>query len=199
MKKITFIHQLKTENMKMILVLSFLATSTLAMAQKEAIQLVNFEQKIRVNTAELNEKEWVQVKSSCAGEVSVSFEDKRFSGGCAGALERTYTFSDQCGNTLEKKQYITLEDTTPPVFPHLPEAEVILEKREDFNKAFGLFATDDSGDYPDSTVEETYDFDDPEFVHIYRVFTAKDACDNTTTFEQKVSIKRPNREEANER
>ena len=39
------------------------------------------------------------------------------SGGCLGVLVRTYTATDECGNSTTVNQYIVIEDHTPPVLP----------------------------------------------------------------------------------
>ena len=52
---------------------------------------------------------------NCDLEVTVTYVDVLNSGGCLGTIERTFTASDDCGNTATAIQYISIQDTTPPV------------------------------------------------------------------------------------
>ena len=51
------------------------------------------------------------------GEVTITFEDDTLSGGCVapvGRYERTYTISDECGNSINFTQFLLLTDNTAP-------------------------------------------------------------------------------------
>lgn len=157
---------------------------------QQSIQVLQFEEQLKLNTSELKDAELIRAETTCAGELSITHADKKFSGGCAGVIERTYTLSDACGNTLEKIQYISLEDNTPPVFLGEPEPEVTLGSRLEFSKAEDLIAIDETGEYASITLDEHYDFEGQDFVFVYRTWTARDACDNETTISQKISIPR---------
>ena len=52
---------------------------------------------------------------NCDLEVTVTYVDVLNSGGCLGTIERTFTATDDCGNTATAVQYISIQDTTPPV------------------------------------------------------------------------------------
>jgi hypothetical protein len=50
------------------------------------------------------------------GEVSLSYEDSELSGStCQGLIIRTWTATDECGNSAEFNQYISIIDTQAPV------------------------------------------------------------------------------------
>jgi len=177
--------------MKRVLLITQMCWATLLMAQQNDISILEFQDQVRVNTADLKEAELIYAETNCNGSVDISFEDKKFSGGCAGVIERTYQLKDECGNSLEKIQYITLEDNTPPVFSNPPEPEVWIESRLDYSKPVDLFAVDETGEYAEVTLEETFDTSNPELVQAIRIWTAKDACDNTSTVQQIVKMRIP--------
>ena len=59
----------------------------------------------------------IEVLDECGGDVTVTFFDTPFSGGCVqpvGLYMRTYTFEDDCGNANMFEQFIHLYDETPP-------------------------------------------------------------------------------------
>ena len=47
-------------------------------------------------------------------EVTITYEDVLFSGGCLGVIARTWIATDACGNVSTAEQYITVTDTTAP-------------------------------------------------------------------------------------
>lgn len=177
--------------MKMVATLMLCLTVCFGHAQSEAIELIDFETKVRVNTMELGDAELIEARSSCDGEVQIAFEDVKMSGGCAGVLERTYTLSDDCNNSKKAVQYITLEDDTPPVFQNKPE-DVTLGGRSDLRNPQTLVAFDETKENVTITVDETYDFEGDDFVKVYRTWTATDMCDNSAS--HKITIKIPRRQ-----
>lgn len=176
--------------MKLLIAILFLAPLLInAQPTDDKIQLIGFEKQVRVDVSERNSTDLFEAQSDCPGEVSMEFTDKEFSGGCAGTIERAFKFTDDCGNQREVTQYLTLIDDTPPVFASVPEKEVILESKLDLQKANSLYARDDSGAFIDvQLTEESTSYDDT--FEIIRTWTAKDPCDNKTSFQQKIIIKR---------
>lgn len=164
--------------------------STFGMAQQGAIELVNFEKEIRKNTTEVKDAQFIEAKTTCGGEVAISYEDKRFSGGCAGVLQRTYHLSDDCGNSKEVLQFITLEDNTPPVFQNKPE-DITIGSRTELKPAVTLAAFDETGTDVSITVDETYEMEGKESVKVIRTWTATDICDNKATHTRTITIPRP--------
>lgn len=174
--------------MKTIVTLIFSLLIIPCIAQNQ-ISLADFQEKVRLNTAELKNAELINATTSCQGGVDVTFEDKRFSGGCAGTIERTYSITDQCNNSKTAVQYITLEDTTPPVFQTTP-GDITIESRTDLKNPISLVAFDESGNDAMVTVEESYNMDDKDFVHVTRTWTATDPCENVATHKRVISIPR---------
>jgi hypothetical protein len=119
------------------------------------------------------------------GDATITVEDSGFSGGCQGAIQRTYTATDDCGNTSTYIQIINVVDTTSPVITTNPDATV--ECGDDFDLA-GATATDNCDD--DVTIES-----DSAFVAacgetgVWTItYTATDDCDNTATATQTITI-----------
>lgn len=175
-------------DMKTVITLIFSLLVFPCIAQNQ-IAITDFQQKVRLNTTELKGANLINVTTSCQGGVDVTFEDKKFSGGCAGTIERTYTITDKCDNSKTAVQYITLEDTTPPVFQTTPE-DITIESRTDLKNPVSLVAFDESGNDAMVTFEESYDMNDRDFVHVTRVWTATDPCDNVATHQRVISIPR---------
>lgn len=164
---------------------------------QDQITLIGFEQKIRLNTADLKNANLIEASTTCNGSVNIDFEDKRFSGGCAGTIERTYTITDDCNNSKTAVQYITLEDTTPPVFDSKP-GDITIESRTDLKNPITLVAYDESGNYATVTIEETAKMDDKDFVYVTRIWTATDPCDNVAIHQRVITIPRNRPETQNE-
>lgn len=166
-------------------------------SQSNSIVLNDFQEQIRLNTKFLKDSIPVTATSDCGKQVHVEFTDKKFSGGCAGVLERTYTITDDCNNRREAVQYITLVDDTPPFFATTPEDE-ILSSRSEYRKAPTMVAFDESGNDVTVDLDETTDFSNEDYVVVTRIWTATDACDNTATYESTVKIPRANPEAENQ-
>ncbi len=65
----------------------------------------------------IEENIYIEVIDECGSDVTVTFFDTPFSGGCVqpvGLYMRTYTFEDDCGNANMFEQFIHLYDETPP-------------------------------------------------------------------------------------
>ncbi|TVR38673.1 MAG: hypothetical protein EA392_09370 [Cryomorphaceae bacterium] len=169
-------------------ILSFCSLFTFyAQAQTNGITLSHFEKQVRVNVADLEDAVLYEAHSNCPGKLQVDFTDKHFSGGCAGAIERTYEFSDACGNKLTESQYITLVDDTPPVFQNAP-VDTLVASREEIPRALFVGAFDDGGQGADISFDEQYNFSDPDNVIITRTWTASDVCGNTATHTQQITV-----------
>ena len=75
----------------------------------------------------------IEVMDQCDSEVTITFFDTPFSGGCVqpvGMYMRTYTFEDDCGNANMFEQIIELYDTTPPVVEIACPADAIVDADE---------------------------------------------------------------------
>ncbi|WP_338648448.1 gliding motility-associated C-terminal domain-containing protein [Flavobacterium sp. KS-LB2] len=123
------------------------------------------------------------------GNATVTYDQTTTLGLCASTytLTRTWTAKDACGNTATHTQIVTVEDTIAPVFVEaLPENVTV--QCSNVPTAATLTATDNCGDatvtYDQTTTlglcASTYT--------LTRTWTAKDACGNTATHTQIVTV-----------
>ena len=130
---------------------------------------------------------------NCDTAPSVTYDDVTFSPqeGCSQeyVITRTWTSTDDCGNTSTCVQQIQIEDTTPPVITC--PANLTLECIDDTSTETTGFAsaTDNCSGFP-----EVFSSDvtlaggcGPEYT-ITRTWTAIDDCGNSTTCVQVISI-----------
>ncbi|NQX90854.1 MAG: T9SS type A sorting domain-containing protein, partial [Flavobacteriales bacterium] len=123
---------------------------------------------------------------NCDVDVEITSEDLMIQGDCENAyvIERTFTATDNCGNSTSDVQVITVEDTTAPVFAAY---DVEIEMPCDNLMETTVEAIDNC----DNDVEITYE-DTPVsggcIGRIIRDFTATDNCGNTATAQQIITL-----------
>ena len=140
----------------------------------------------------------IEVMDECGGDVTVSFFDTPFSGGCVqpvGLYMRTYTFEDDCGNANMFEQFIHLFDETPPTVEITCPADTLVTADADCGAdlstaALGLpqiTAEDNCAGTPPS-IDLSWEDHDTTFAcsgsfTFTRTFTATatDNCGNETT------------------
>ncbi len=134
------------------------------------------------------------VDDNCADEISISFSENIIAGSCTNSfvIERTWTWTDNCGNTETHMQYITIEDNTPPDFT-APE-DITLDCSVDptdltiTGQVTGISDNCDVGlqvAYSDSV---TVGFPCEGSSLILRTWTLADSCGNTTEFIQQIEL-----------
>ena len=146
---------------------------------------------------------YVTGEDSCGGEVEITFSDIAVSGGCVhpiGMYLRTYTATDECGNSSTFEQILDLVDTTPPVLTIPADYSVSADAdcSADVSTAAAGEATatdncDLDVDITSSDSEWTYtcdgDDDTTEGTRtLTRTWTATDDCDNSTSLDQTITI-----------
>ncbi|MDX1409407.1 MAG: hypothetical protein R3330_14770, partial [Saprospiraceae bacterium] len=62
----------------------------------------------------------LQVNDNCDGSLLVPGTETSDGGSCPEIITRTWTYSDQCGNSVTHQQMITVSDVTPPVINGVP-------------------------------------------------------------------------------
>ncbi|UUV22351.1 gliding motility-associated C-terminal domain-containing protein [Paenimyroides aestuarii] len=127
------------------------------------------------------------------GTATVSFNEERTEGSCPNSytLERTWTATDQCGNTTTHTQVITVEDTTAPEFVGpMPNREVFM-RCEDFEPAEILTAVDNCGAASVRSYDEKIEGDCEAKYDILRTWVATDACGNETSYTQTIHLSCP--------
>ncbi len=127
----------------------------------------------------------VNVSDNC-GEVTLTFEDVIQSGGCLGVIYRVYTAVDECGNESTAEQFITVEDTTPPVIETPEDFTVECSEIPEAPGADGInifdncefFATSD-----EVTVEFSEEIVEGDCENNYQIvwtWVATDYCENVS-------------------
>ena len=123
---------------------------------------------------------------NCQG-VSVSYSETRLDGSCPSnyTLTRTWTSSDDCGNEVTHEQIVGVSDTTSPEFTFVP-ADYTAECDEEhpMEMATGMDVCSDF----EIGVTEVVSYDCPQGYTIERAFEAVDACGNSASAMQTITI-----------
>ena len=120
------------------------------------------------------------------GSVNVEvIEEYHQSGGCLGVLQRRYRATDNCGNSTEVEQFISLMDTTAPVASN-PAEDLTIEcgtEVPSYNPGF----TDNCGG--DVSVEINSDIQTSDCLQVItETYTATDYCGNSSTVVRVITI-----------
>lgn len=132
----------------------------------------------------------VQATDICDPSPTVSLEETIIPGDCEGNYDivRTWTATDDCGNTATKSQTIHLEDHTPPVFTKVPpDASVSCDMVPSGDNQ--AMAEDNCANqviitWKDDIVQGSC----ANAYFLVRTFTADDGCGNTSVHYQKLSV-----------
>ena len=109
---------------------------------------------------------------------------------CAVIITRTWTLTDDCGNTSTQDQIITVEDVTAPTFT-APSALTINCEDDATDLALTGDVTDESDNCSvglNATYVDVTDNTDPCAVIITRTWTLTDDCGNTSTQDQIITV-----------
>jgi large repetitive protein len=131
----------------------------------------------------------VTASDNCDSDVTVVFGEVRTDGSCPDTytLTRTWIATDECGNTTEHTQTITVEDTTPPVFvEELPQDQTV--ECDEVSAAVTLTATDNCGEATVTFEEVRTDGTCPFSYILTRTWTATDECENETVHVQTITV-----------
>jgi len=126
---------------------------------------------------------------NCNGSPLVYYEQNREDGGCANTytLTRTWTSTDDCGNTVSASQIIHVQDTTQPILYEVP-SDITVEC-DSIPEPENVYATDNCGGTP----EVEYTFEKTNIVcsnkyTITRTWKAKDKCGNEVSAHQTIYV-----------
>ena len=121
-------------------------------------------------------------------DVSVNFEETIDEGSCPNqyTVTRTWSVSDDCGNSASHTQVIEVVDNTAPEFTFVP-SDYTAECDEElvFDDAS---ATDNCGSVTVTVDEVTNETECAQEYSIVRTFTATDACGNSSTATQTITV-----------
>ncbi|MEZ5029810.1 MAG: SprB repeat-containing protein [Saprospiraceae bacterium] len=131
----------------------------------------------------------VTATDNCDADVEVTFAETEVNGGCAGSfvITRTWTATDNCGNTASAQQTISIGDATPPVLVGVP-ANVTVEC--DAVPTVAVVTAEDACD-PDVDVQFTETTQPGTCEHSYtliRSWSAEDECGNVASATQTIKV-----------
>ena len=126
--------------------------------------------------------------SDNCGEVTIEEVSETIAGDCAGnyTITRTFTATDDAGNSTSATQTITVEDTTAPEFTSVP-ADYTAEC-SDALILDDASASDNCGAVSIEVSSETIDGDAAGNYTVVRTFTATDDCGNSTSATQTITV-----------
>jgi hypothetical protein len=121
---------------------------------------------------------------NCDEELYITFNEVTTSGVCLPGLMRTWVATDNCGNTAQFSQYISIIDTTNPYFNNLPEDTTV-----ECDAVPGVPVVTAS-DICDEAVAVSFDEQSTSGCPytITRTWTAWDDCDNMITGVQTITV-----------
>jgi len=120
------------------------------------------------------------------GEVMVTYEDSGSMETCGdGAMVRTFTATDACGNTATAQQQINVADSTPPTFTSVPD-DIMINCGEDMPDFGTATATDNCGGVTITTADSEEGGDCATGKKKIRTFTATDECGNKSIATQTI-------------
>ena len=109
---------------------------------------------------------------------------------CAVVITRTWSLTDNCGNTTTHPQTITVVDLTVPTFTAPANIQISCEQ-DDLNPTITGDVTDEA-DNCSTGLQATYtdatNATDPCAVVITRTWSLTDNCGNTTTHPQTITV-----------
>jgi hypothetical protein len=129
----------------------------------------------------------VTATDACSDAV-VALSETTEGGACAGSftIRRTWTATDACGNQSSLSQFITVQDTAPPVLAGVPEDEIAT--CDSVPAPAAVTATDDCFD-PIVELTETSEPGECDGQYtLTRTWTATDGCGNQTSQSQIIVV-----------
>ena len=125
----------------------------------------------------------------CGGIVTIALVETTQPGACSTVddIIRTWTATDECGNTATAQQTVSVTDGTPPVFANSPVDETI--DCAGTIPSANVSATDDCDTDVEVVMDETtINGNCPGNFQIIRTWTATDDCGNIATQSQTITI-----------
>ncbi len=130
----------------------------------------------------------ITATDNCAGNLPVIFEETIVTGSCAEdiTVTRTWTSTDNCGNTVSTQQVISSSDTEAPVLSETPMDMTV--ECGNIPAAANITATDNcAGNLPVIFEETIVTGSCAEDITVTRTWTSTDNCGNTVSAQQVIS------------
>jgi hypothetical protein len=128
---------------------------------------------------------FVSASDNCDENVLITSEDFEVSGGCQGRIIRTYTAADDCGNSAQFVQIITLTDETAPMASGVSE-DFNVECGDDYEVAAPSFMDNCDDELELNSWQESGGEGCETFITYY--WSAEDNCDNITVVSTTVNF-----------
>lgn len=142
---------------------------------------------LNITCDELAEMSPPTVSTNCEGDIEYSYEDRVFSGGCMGTIERIWTIRDKCNNTNSFQQYIRLIDTIEPELSSYPSNITVALSQ--IPEVPLINAEDNCLQNLDVEFSEQSSFDENEKLQsIQRTWSVIDKCGNERSHTQIIFI-----------
>ena len=128
---------------------------------------------------------------NCLGEITVEGQDMAIPGNCPNSytIVRTWTFTDDCGNTSYTTQSIKIIDSIAPVVPVAP-ADISLSCGDAIPDMISLTAIDNcSGEITVAGQDTIMQKSCPNSYTIVRTWVFTDTCGNTSKITQYINFK----------
>ncbi len=143
-------------------------------------------QDLTVDCASIPAPATVTATDICDANVQVTFNEVQTGSGCDYTLTRTWTATDDCGNTATHTQVILVNDAVPPVFAGILPQDLAVDCA-----SIPVPATLTATDVCDANVQVTYNEVQSGSGCDYtltRTWTATDDCGNTATHTQVILV-----------
>ncbi len=158
---------------------------TITVIDTQAPAFTNAPANVTVECINIPAVEAVSATDNCDANVVVTYNGQTQTSGCPFTITRSWTAVDECGNTVDHSQVITVVDTTAPELLNVP-ASVSVDCGS-IPAAATVSAIDNcDDDVQISFNEETSEGDCP--YTITRTWTATDACGNETLDSQVITV-----------
>jgi gliding motility-associated-like protein/uncharacterized repeat protein (TIGR01451 family) len=158
-----------------------------AVVDDEAPVLNNIPPNTTVSCDAIPNPSAVTATDDCDTTPTIALSETR-TAGCPYVITRTWTASDDCGNTTTASQTINVFDNTPPVLADPPANQAIMCEIPVPAPA-ALTASDNCDTSVGVSMNETYVGDPTSGCYlILRTWTATDDCGNTDTATQEIAV-----------
>jgi large repetitive protein len=140
---------------------------------------------ITVNCENIPAPAELAAQDNCDAELNITFGESVISSGCPYQIKRTWTATDDCGNSTVMIQVLTIVDETAPVFDPFP---VFTEVECDQVGEYTVTAHDNCDGDVTITIIEELTFSGGCYGTIQRIYEAEDVCGNTSQAIQLIDI-----------
>ena len=124
---------------------------------------------------------------NCDQQLTIEFNEETVSGSCPGGYIRTWTATDNCGNSIEFQQIIFVHDTTDPIVVEGVPAELTIEC-DQIAPVYTPVFSDVCDEELTLTATSSISNQTACGYDIERTWTAEDNCENVTVVTQVIHV-----------